>query len=138
MGTISNVGPFTWDHFQRGTVSNLGPLTWDHFVSDPGRWVSTETGLDPAGPTLSHDFSDFSNRGAALPKIDIKSRLKVGPAGSKPVSVDTHLAGSDTTKSGKVTKVMVQSWSYDFNLILCPFQADRCPPKQVSTQQDQL
>ena len=102
--------------------------------------MSTETGLDPAEPTLSHDFSDFSTLGGALPfgKIDIKSWLKVGPAGSKPVSVDTHLAGSDTTKSGKVTKVMVQSWSYDFNLILCPSQPDGCPLKQVLTQKDQL
>ena len=102
--------------------------------------MSTETGLDPAGPTLSHDFSEFSTLGGALPfgKIDIKSWLKVGPAGSKPVSVDTHLAGSDTTKSGKVTKVMDQSWSYDYKLILCPSQAAGCPPKQVSTQQDQL
>ena len=36
------LGPLTWDHFQRGTIN-----------------VFTETGLDPAGPTLSHDFSDF-------------------------------------------------------------------------------
>ena len=30
MGTISNVGPLTWDYFQRGTI-NVGPFpTWDH------------------------------------------------------------------------------------------------------------
>ena len=36
-------------------------------MSVPGSWLSTETGLDPAGPTLSHDFSDFSTLGGALP-----------------------------------------------------------------------
>ena len=33
--------------------------------------MSTETGLDPAGPTLSHDFSDFSTLGGALPFSEV-------------------------------------------------------------------
>ena len=75
MWTISNVGPLTWDHFQRGTI-NVGPFP-TLVVSDPARGVSTETGLDPAGPTLSHDFSDFSTLGGAHPfgKIGINSWL---------------------------------------------------------------
>ena len=67
-------------------------------VSDPARWVSTETGFHPAGPTLSHDFMSILPNGRAPPRVEKseKSWLKVGPAGSRPVSVDTQLPGTDT------------------------------------------
>ena len=100
-------------------------------VSDPARWVSTEAGFDPAGPTFSHDFMSILPNGRAPPRVEKSenSWLKVGPAGSRPVSVDTQLPGTDT-KWAYSHRTNFDPWLlWIFHYWWCPNPRVRAPRK---------
>ena len=65
-------------------LSSMIPNVQSEFLEKVVIWttlVSTETGLDPAGQTLSHDFSDFSTLGGVRPSRWVSTETGLDPAG---------------------------------------------------------